>query len=66
MAELRVMPSCIVITVQDLQELWDNLPALSIAPFDEDAVTYWLNHFPSGLDVAGMRTGGKLPPQNGR
>ncbi|GKW22371.1 hypothetical protein PEC302107_41000 [Pectobacterium araliae] len=51
--KLRVMPGCIVITTQDIRELWGNLQALSIAPFDERAATRWLNTFPGGLDVGG-------------
>nr|WP_052012565.1 SymE family type I addiction module toxin [Pectobacterium betavasculorum] len=55
--KLRIMPGCIVITVQDIRALWQDLHALSIAPFDEDAVTYWLNRFPGGLNLAGIENG---------
>ncbi|MFP1740370.1 SymE family type I addiction module toxin [Lonsdalea quercina] len=55
--KLRVMPGCIVITVQDIRALWQDLHALSIAPFDENAVTHWLNRFPGGLNLAGMENG---------
>ncbi|WP_071531102.1 SymE family type I addiction module toxin [Pectobacterium wasabiae] len=51
--KLRIMPGCIVITTLDIHELWGHLQALSVAPFDERAATYWLNHFPGGLDVEG-------------
>ncbi|WOA50886.1 SymE family type I addiction module toxin [Dickeya solani] len=53
--KLRIMPGCIVITTQDIHELWGNLHALSIAPFDEYAVTSWLNHFPGGLNMESAR-----------
>ncbi|MEI7127806.1 hypothetical protein WCU76_22165, partial [Pectobacterium versatile] len=46
---------CIVITTQDIHELWGNLQALSIAPFDERAATQWLNRFPGGLSMEGAR-----------
>ncbi|POD90169.1 hypothetical protein BV924_23130 [Pectobacterium odoriferum] len=49
------MPGCIVITTQDIHELWGNLQALSIAPFDEYAVTHWLNRFPGGLNMESAR-----------
>ncbi|MCL6375716.1 type I toxin-antitoxin system SymE family toxin, partial [Pectobacterium atrosepticum] len=52
---LRIMPGCIVITTQDIHELWGNLQALSIAPFDERAAASWLNRFPGGLNVEGAR-----------
>ncbi|MFJ5319768.1 SymE family type I addiction module toxin, partial [Pectobacterium versatile] len=52
---LRIMPGCIAITMQDIHELWGNLQALSIAPFDERAATQWLNRFPGGLNVEGAR-----------
>nr|WP_258034330.1 hypothetical protein [Pectobacterium odoriferum] len=51
----RFMPGCIVITTQDIHELWGNLQALSIAPFDERAATQWLNRFPGGLNVESAR-----------
>ncbi|MFP1860121.1 hypothetical protein [Lonsdalea quercina] len=51
------MPGCIVITVQDIRALWQDLHALSIAPFGENAVTHWLNCFPGGLNLAGMENG---------
>ncbi|WP_261850281.1 type I toxin-antitoxin system SymE family toxin, partial [Pectobacterium araliae] len=44
--KLRIMPGCIIITTQGIRELWGNLQALSIAPFDERAATRWLNTFP--------------------
>ncbi|KHN55405.1 SymE family type I addiction module toxin [Pectobacterium fontis] len=53
---LRIMPGCIVITTQDIRALWQDLQALSIAPFDEYAVTHWLNRFPGGLDLAEMES----------
>ncbi|WP_233961678.1 SymE family type I addiction module toxin [Pectobacterium versatile] len=53
--KLRIMPGCIVITTQDIRELWGNLQALSIAPFDERAATQWLNRFPGGLNVESAR-----------
>ncbi|QTF07881.1 type I toxin-antitoxin system SymE family toxin [Brenneria izadpanahii] len=52
--KLRVMPGCIVITVQDLRELWHCLEGLSREPFDERAAADWLNRFPGGLDLAGI------------
>ncbi|WOA52027.1 SymE family type I addiction module toxin [Dickeya solani] len=55
--KLRVMPSCIVITVQNIHALWQDLHALSIASFDEQAVAQWLRGFPSGLNLAGMENG---------
>ncbi|WP_033111638.1 hypothetical protein [Dickeya dadantii] len=62
--KLRVMPSCIVITEQDihalwqdLHALWQDLHALSIASFDEQAVAQWLRGFPGGLNLAGMENG---------
>ncbi|MFE8100741.1 hypothetical protein RBA63_13140 [Brenneria goodwinii] len=48
------MPGCIVITVQDIRELWRCLEGLSLQPFDERAAADWLNRFPSGLDLAGI------------
>ncbi|GAA3581049.1 hypothetical protein GCM10023078_06170 [Gibbsiella greigii] len=35
--KLGIMPCCIVITVQDLWELWRYLEGLSREPFDERA-----------------------------
>ncbi|MFP1754373.1 SymE family type I addiction module toxin [Lonsdalea quercina] len=52
--KLRVMPGCIVITAQDLRELWHCLEGLSREPFDECAAADWLNRFPGGLDMAGI------------
>ncbi|WP_139823982.1 SymE family type I addiction module toxin, partial [Lonsdalea iberica] len=52
--KLRVMPSCIVITVQDIRELWRCLERLSREPFNERAAADWLNCFPGGLDMAGI------------
>ncbi|MDX5631076.1 MULTISPECIES: SymE family type I addiction module toxin [unclassified Brenneria] len=52
--KLRVMPGCIVITVQDLRALWHCLEGLSLQPFDERAAADWLNRFPGGLDLAGI------------
>ncbi|RLM18181.1 hypothetical protein BIY29_18610 [Brenneria alni] len=53
--KLRVMPGCIVITVQDLRELWRCLEGLSLQPFDERAAAQWLNAFPGGLDKGGAQ-----------
>ncbi|MBA0169423.1 SymE family type I addiction module toxin [Pectobacterium sp. CFBP8739] len=55
--KLRVMPGCIVITVQDIRALWQDLHALSVAAFDEQAVAQWLRGFPGGLNLAGMENG---------
>ncbi|BES83358.1 hypothetical protein PEC302107_40850 [Pectobacterium araliae] len=52
--KLRIMPGCIVITTQDIRALWQDLQALSIAPFDEYAVTHWLTVFPAGWNWRGM------------
>ncbi|MFP1807426.1 SymE family type I addiction module toxin [Lonsdalea quercina] len=52
--KLRVMPGCIVITVQDLRELWHCLEGLSLQPFDERSAAEWLRRFPGGLDMAGI------------
>ncbi|WP_100059687.1 SymE family type I addiction module toxin [Lonsdalea iberica] len=52
--KLSVMPGCIVITVQDIRELWRCLEGLSREPFDERAAADWLNRFPGGLDLAGI------------
>ncbi|MFP9228582.1 hypothetical protein A0E43_08465 [Pectobacterium cacticida] len=49
--KLRIMPGCIVITVQDLRELWRCLEGLSREPSDERAAADWLNSFPGGLDL---------------
>ncbi|KAA8993529.1 type I toxin-antitoxin system SymE family toxin [Affinibrenneria salicis] len=46
--KLRVMPGCLVITAQDIRELWFMLPGLSRAPFDERAAAEWLGAFPAG------------------
>ncbi|BES86450.1 hypothetical protein PEC302110_35470 [Pectobacterium araliae] len=51
--KLRIMSDYIVITTQDIRELWGNRQALGLAPFDEYMVTHWLNHFPGGLDLVG-------------
>ncbi|MFP1754393.1 hypothetical protein ACLECX_17320 [Lonsdalea quercina] len=48
------MPGCIVITVQDLRELWHCLEGLSLQPFDERSAAEWLRRFPGGLDMAGI------------
>ncbi|MFP1853867.1 SymE family type I addiction module toxin [Lonsdalea quercina] len=53
--KLRVMPGCLVITAQDIRELWFMLPGLSKAPFDERAAAEWLGAFPGGLDLGGIR-----------
>ncbi|MCA6939342.1 SymE family type I addiction module toxin [Pectobacterium versatile] len=53
--KLRIMPGCIVITTQDIHELWGNLQVLSIAPFDEHAAASWLNRFPGGLSMESAR-----------
>ncbi|UJR62513.1 SymE family type I addiction module toxin [Dickeya zeae] len=53
--KLRVMPGCIVITTQDIRALWQDLHALSVAAFDEQAVAQWLRGFPGGLDVGGVQ-----------
>ncbi|MBN3265832.1 SymE family type I addiction module toxin [Pectobacterium brasiliense] len=55
--KLRIMPGCIVITVQDIRALWQDLHALSVAPFDEDAVTHWLNRFLGGLNLEEIKNG---------
>ncbi|NPE60727.1 hypothetical protein HLB27_07610 [Dickeya dadantii] len=57
-----------MITVLDIHALWQDLHALSIAPFEEYAVTYWLNRFPGGLDVEGVESGqgSKSPVLSGR
>ncbi|MCG8711118.1 type I toxin-antitoxin system SymE family toxin [Brenneria sp. 4F2] len=52
--KLRVMPGCLVITAQDIRELWFMLPGLSRAPFDERTAAEWLGAFPGGLDLAGI------------
>ncbi|QCR09837.1 type I toxin-antitoxin system SymE family toxin [Brenneria rubrifaciens] len=52
--KLRVMPGCLVITVQDIRELWYCLEGLSREPFDERAAADWLNRFPGGLDLEGI------------
>ncbi|MFC0075291.1 SymE family type I addiction module toxin [Samsonia erythrinae] len=52
--KLRVMPGCLVITAQDIRELWFMLPGLSKVPFDERAAAEWLSAFPGGLDLAGV------------
>ncbi|QQG29472.1 hypothetical protein JFY74_05290 [Pectobacterium carotovorum] len=49
------MPGCIVITTQDIRALWQDLQALSIAPFDERAAASWLNRFPGGLSMESAR-----------
>lgn len=48
-----IMPGCIVVTVQDIRELWHCLEGLSLEPFDERAAADWLNCFPGGLDSGG-------------
>jgi len=51
------MPGCIVITVQDIRELWRCLEGLSREPFNERVAADWLNRFPSGLDLTGIMSG---------
>ncbi|MDX5631148.1 MULTISPECIES: SymE family type I addiction module toxin [unclassified Brenneria] len=53
--KLRVMPGCIVITAQDLRELWHCLEGLSLQSFDERATAQWLNTFPGRLDMGGAQ-----------
>ncbi|MFP1773692.1 hypothetical protein ACLECU_12385 [Lonsdalea quercina] len=48
------MPGCIVITVQDIRELWRCMEGLSREPFDQRAAAEWLRRFPGGLDMAGI------------
>ncbi|POD89258.1 hypothetical protein BV925_23045 [Pectobacterium odoriferum] len=50
---LHARPNCH--TTQDTHELWGNLQALSIAPFDEHAAASWLNRFPGGLNMESAR-----------
>ncbi|MEE3664890.1 SymE family type I addiction module toxin [Brenneria sp. g21c3] len=52
--KLRVMPGCLVITVQDISELWHCLEGLSRESFDERAAADWLNRFPGRLGLAGI------------
>ncbi|WP_279028446.1 hypothetical protein [Gibbsiella quercinecans] len=49
------MLGCIVITVQDLRELWHSLEGLNREVFDERAAADWLNCFPGGLDKGGAQ-----------
>ncbi|AWH87801.1 SymE family type I addiction module toxin [Limnobaculum parvum] len=49
--KVRVMPDCIVLTVQNTRELWSCLEGLSIQPFDANAALNWLNGYPGGLMV---------------
>ncbi|MDX5631115.1 MULTISPECIES: hypothetical protein [unclassified Brenneria] len=46
------MQGCIVITAQDIRELWHCLEGLRREPFDERAAAEWLGAFPGGLDLA--------------
>ncbi|RNM00361.1 hypothetical protein EF878_21055, partial [Dickeya undicola] len=45
-------PSFMVITAQNTRELWHCLEGLSIEPFDPDAATNWIRHYPGGLKFA--------------
>ncbi|WP_231566740.1 type I toxin-antitoxin system SymE family toxin [Erwinia sp. 9145] len=45
---------CLIITTQDICELWFMLPGLSRSPFDERTTAEWLGAFPSELDLAGI------------
>ncbi|AHK18499.1 hypothetical protein BF17_03440 [Yersinia similis] len=49
--KLRIMPGCIVITVQDIREFWYCLKELSIAPFDEQAAVQWIRQYPGGINI---------------
>lgn len=49
--KIRVMPSCLVISAQNIMELWHCLEGLSIDPFDEEAAAYWIRDYPGGLMV---------------
>ncbi|WP_052210218.1 SymE family type I addiction module toxin [Dickeya fangzhongdai] len=50
--KIRIMPGCMVITAQNTRELWHCLEGLSIEPFDPDAATNWVKHYPGGLTFA--------------
>jgi len=49
--KIRVMPSCLVISAQNIMELWHCLEGLSIDPFDEAAAAHWIKNYPGGLMV---------------
>jgi toxic protein SymE len=49
--KIRVMPDCIVITVQSSSELWSCLEGLSVEPFNASAALDWLKQYPGGLVV---------------
>ncbi|WP_367302957.1 SymE family type I addiction module toxin [Pantoea ananatis] len=47
--KIRVMPACIVITTQDIRELWGCVEGLSVVPINRRKVAQWLKEFPGAI-----------------
>ncbi|WP_206194041.1 hypothetical protein [Serratia microhaemolytica] len=49
-----MMPKCLVITGQDINELWQCLEGLSVEPFEaeqQQLTLEWLKQYPNGLMI---------------
>ncbi|SFN22832.1 toxic protein SymE [Izhakiella capsodis] len=48
--KIRVMPGCVVVTLQDMRELWGCIEGLSVTRFNRKKVSAWLKDFPGALN----------------
>ncbi|WP_240651728.1 SymE family type I addiction module toxin [Serratia microhaemolytica] len=52
--KIRVMPRCLIITGQDINELWQCLEGLSVESFEaeqQQLTLEWLKQYPNGLMI---------------